>query len=285
MVEIKNVNVYDLYESWIASGYPMRLDFNDNYNERVNNLKVWCFNKSFLPTFVNYINTQDNKDIKFEVYKDNTVDVITKDKSFNIDCTWLPTIFRDGEPNLNYSYAINNITEHSKSKIGLWHTIQDYKRVINLHNASATSDVKCHDNWLTGVRVSFDMKYPQYISPELQRYHWIDIVSSSSKMHKLGQMTLINSCNKYVDPELIKIAQKYVDAYNEDPTYENRMLMISNCPLGLELFMRISTNYKQLQTIYFQRKNHRLKEDWGAICEMIEKLPFSKQLITGDDKK
>ena len=38
-------------------------------------------------------------------------------------------------------------------------------------------------------------------------------------------------------------------------------------------------NYLQLKTIYKQRKNHKLKEDWGAICSMIEGLPYS-ELIT-----
>ena len=57
--------------------------------------------------------------------------------------------------------------------------------------------------------------------------------------------------------------------------------------IRLELFMRISTNYKQLQTIYFQRKHHKLKEDWGAICEMIENLPHSELIIGshGTDSK
>ena len=44
-------------------------------------------------------------------------------------------------------------------------------------------------------------------------------------------------------------------------------------------FTRVSTNYLQLKTIYKQRKNHKLKEDWGAICTMIEELPY-KELIT-----
>jgi hypothetical protein len=60
------------------------------------------------------------------------------------------------------------------------------------------------------------------------------------------------------------------------------MEMVSNCPLGLELFMRISTNYKQLQTIYHQRKHHKLKEDWGAFCEFVENLPYAKEFITGE---
>ena len=33
-------------------------------------------------------------------------------------------------------------------------------RAKKLINASKNSDVHCHDNFLTGIRVSFDVKYP-----------------------------------------------------------------------------------------------------------------------------
>ena len=136
-----------------------------------------------------------------------------------------------------------------------------------------------HDNFLCGIRVSFNLKYPNYLSPELQRYHWIDIVNSSSKMHRLAEITTRDSFNKYVNDRTKENVKMLVKKYNNDKTYENFMAMISNCPLGLELFMRVSTNYLQLKTIYKQRKNHKLKEDWGAICSMIEGLPYS-ELIT-----
>lgn len=161
------------------------------------------------------------------------------------------------------------------------------KRMQKLVKASANSSVHCHDNALTGIRVSFDIKYPQYWSLEFQRYHFADIVTSSSKMHRLCKMNIANACNKYVSIETIAQLEELVDRYNcavergadEGVIYDNFMKMISNCPMGLELFMRVSTNYKQLQTIYKQRKNHRLKEDWGAFCKMIEELPYFEELI------
>ena len=36
-----------------------------------------------------------------------------------------------------------------------------------------------HSNFRKGIRVSFDIKYPNYFSPELQRYGFVDIVTSS----------------------------------------------------------------------------------------------------------
>lgn len=163
------------------------------------------------------------------------------------------------------------------------------KRMKRLVHSSLSTNVHCHDNALTGIRVSFDIKYPQYWSLEFQRYHFADIVTSSSKMHRLCKMNIANACNKYVSDETIKQMEKLVDRYNyavekgaeEGVIYENFMKMISNCPMGLELFERVSTNYKQLQTIYYQRKDHRLKEDWGAFCKMIEELPYFEELIKG----
>ncbi len=142
-------------------------------------------------------------------------------------------------------------------------------------------------NFLCGIRVAYDIKYPQYISPELQRYHFNDIVTSQSKMHKLVKMDLHKCCNKYVTEETINNLNKYIQAYNDsltaplpDVQYNNWMTVISNCPLGLELTMRCTTNYLQLRTIYHQRKHHKLKEDWGAYCTWIESLPYSKEFIT-----
>lgn len=153
------------------------------------------------------------------------------------------------------------------------------KRMKKLVSAGKASGIGCHDNALTGIRVSFDITYPQYWAPEFQRYHFADIVTSSSKMHRLAYMDLKDCTNKYVDPAIIEIAQTKIDTFNLEPTYEHFMEMVSNIPLGLELFMRISTNYKQLQTIYRQRRNHKLKEDWGAFCDMIEGLPYFEELI------
>lgn len=153
------------------------------------------------------------------------------------------------------------------------------ERAKKLVQASKNSDVKCHDNYLTGIRVSFDIKYPLYWSKEAQRYHFLDIVTSSSTMHKLMKMDIDKACNKYVTKETKEQLKKLIQKYNETNDYTDFMAVVSNCPCGLELFMRVSTNYKQLQTIYNQRKHHKLKEDWGAFCEFVESLPYFTDLI------
>jgi hypothetical protein len=184
------------------------------------------------------------------------------------------------------------------------------ERAKKLVQASKNGEVKCHDNFLTGIRVSFDITYPQYWTPEFQRYHFADIVTSSSKMHRLLKMDIDKACNKYVSQETIDIVKEDIERYNrivegewpegcgatfhlrndellitedrEEALYLAFMKCISDCPMGLELFMRVSTNYKQLQTIYHQRKHHKLKEDWGAVIKFIESLPYAKELIIGE---
>ena len=159
-------------------------------------------------------------------------------------------------------------------------------RAIQLAN---TPNGSGHQNWLKGIRVSFDIKYPNYISPELQRYNWVDIVTSSSKMHKLINMNMDLCFNKYVTDDSISQMKNLIQIYNRDKSYENFMKVVSNCPLGIELFMRCSTNYLQLKTIYHQRKHHKLVEDWqkGFIEDFIKNLPYSKEFIIGlkDERK
>lgn len=181
-------------------------------------------------------------------------------------------------------------------------------RAKKLVNASKNdSNVKCHDNFLTGIRVSFDMKYTQYISKQFQRYHWFDYVSSSSLMHRITKMDFSKCCNKYVSQASIDEVTKWVNVYNnisnnhieeyvfdtgkekfhtyayKDTIYTAFMLVISNCPMGTELFVRVSTNYKQLQTIYYQRKHHKLHEDYNAFIDMVKSLPYAKELILSED--
>lgn len=135
-----------------------------------------------------------------------------------------------------------------------------------------------HCNFRTGIRVSFDIVYPNYISPQMQRYHWYDIVSSNSKMHRIMHMDFDKCCNKYVTSASIAQMKRLIKKYKEDPTEDNFMMVLSNCPQGILLFMRVSTNYEQLTTIYRQRNKHKLPE-WREFTEWIKTLPLAEELI------
>ncbi|MCP4254995.1 MAG: hypothetical protein GY775_16635 [Candidatus Scalindua sp.] len=137
-----------------------------------------------------------------------------------------------------------------------------------------------HDNFLKGVIVQFDLKYPQYFTPQLQRYSWIDIISSQSKMHKLisrESFTREDFTEEVSNTEWHN-TNKRLHRYKTNPSKELELKLLANLPMGFMMWMGISTNYLQLKTIYLQRKNHKLDE-WRQFCKWIEELPMFKELI------
>lgn len=137
-----------------------------------------------------------------------------------------------------------------------------------------------HDNWLNGVIVQFDLTFTIKAWTEAERYHFLDFVSSQSTMHRIAKFDIDVQCNDYVYPEIIKIVDALVEQYNANPTAENYLRLLYNVPVGFMLTAGMTTNYRQLKTIYAQRKNHRLPE-WREFCKWIELLPNS-YLITGE---
>ena len=162
-----------------------------------------------------------------------------------------------------------------------------------------------HDQWLTGVIVQFDLTFTVKAWVEIERYHFLDFVSSQSTMHRITKFDLDKTYIKYVDKRIIDIMKEKVNDYNELQEHsknwntncmaesevneakadlQNRYLEIlySN-PCGFKLTAGITTNYRQLKTIYSQRKNHRLPE-WREVCAWIETLPMFKELcLKGDN--
>lgn len=139
-----------------------------------------------------------------------------------------------------------------------------------------------HDQFLTGIIVQFDLTFSIKAWVEAERYHFLDFVSSQSTMHRITRLDPMIQCNEYVDVGVINVLQRLVEAYNADPTPENYLRVLYNVPTGFRLTARMTTNYRQLKTIYAQRKNHRLKE-WVSFCEWIKNdLPHS-YFITGGE--
>lgn len=141
-----------------------------------------------------------------------------------------------------------------------------------------------HDNFLKGIIVQFDLKMTPKMSVELERYHFIDFISSQSTMHKITKFDLDKSYIKYVDKRCIDVIKEKVEIYNSldntnsDYGKELYLEILYSNPCGFQLTSRMTTNYQQLKTMYSQRKNHRLPE-WRAFCEWIETLPYAKEFI------
>ena len=135
-----------------------------------------------------------------------------------------------------------------------------------------------HDNFLKGIVVQFDLSFTVKAWTEAERYHWFDIVSSQSSMHRIAKMDYDKCFCNYVTDNTVTEMERLLEVYNEDPTPENYLRLLYNCPTGLILTAGITTNYQQLKTIYGQRKNHRLPE-WVEFCKWIETLPDSELII------
>ena len=168
---------------------------------------------------------------------------------------------------------------------------KDFSRATKL---AATKPGEGHDNFLNGIIVQFDLYAPLYMWKQIQRYHWMDFVSSQSTMHRLNKFDIFSQCVEDTDLVVMQRVQELIDDYNEFIEGYNPMLdqpdikwvrekkwrhIVASLPCGFVLGATMTTNYRQLKCIFLQRKNHRLKE-WHEFCDWIKSLPHS-YLITG----
>ena len=134
-----------------------------------------------------------------------------------------------------------------------------------------------HDNFLHGILVSFDLTCSNKMWVEFQRYHFADIVSSQSTMHKITKLLERDIFNEYVDDKIKVILMEMLRDYYAEPDKENYLRLLYNIPSGIELTAHIVTNYGQLKTMWYQRHNHRLPE-WRKFCDWILTLPHFSEL-------
>ena len=139
-----------------------------------------------------------------------------------------------------------------------------------------------HDQWLTGVIAQFDLTYTVKAWTEAERYTWLDFISSQSTMHRIAKFDLDNQYSEYTDPRSIAIVKELVEKYNETKDPEDYLRILMSNPCGFKLTAGMTTNYRQLKTIYAQRKAHRLPE-WREFCAWIETLPKFKELCLRGD--
>lgn len=152
-----------------------------------------------------------------------------------------------------------------------------FKRAVKLANTPVGSG---HGNFLSGILVSANITASVKWWEQFQRYHFKQIVSSQSTMHRLRKMVEEKTItfNENTDQLVIDGFMALIE--NEYTTDEE---LAYSCPTGLELTARVTTNYLQLKTMYHQRKHHKLKE-WHDFCDWVESLPYAKEFIIGETK-
>lgn len=176
---------------------------------------------------------------------------------------------------------------------------KDLKRGHSLSKACDTGN-GAHGQFMTGIRVSFDLTFTNKAWVEAERYRFLEFVSSQSTMHRITKFDLREQYNEYVDPRIIDIMEEKVEEYNElvkdreiiknrihsdeeiriinELLYQKYLEILYSNPAGFNLTARMTTNYRCLKNIYIQRKNHRLPE-WREFCKWIETLPYFEELI------
>lgn len=196
---------------------------------------------------------------------------------------------------------------------------KDIKRGISLVKATKNGNT-AHHQFLTGIRVNFDLTCSNKMWVEAERYRFLEFVSSQSTMHRITKFDLDKCYNEYVDPRMIKIMKQKVAEYNkiqeeienvfveiektstvdltnpvtkeiyrqtlqqkkaflQHQAKEKYLEILYSNPAGFTLTARMTTNYRCLRNIYIQRHDHRLPE-WRAFCKWIETLPYAEEFLT-----
>ena len=148
----------------------------------------------------------------------------------------------------------------------------------NLSRLGLTEKGEGHDQALTGIVVEFELDYTIKAWTEEERYTFINFISSQSTMHRMARFDLDEAYTEYTDPRSIEVVRELVAKYNETKDPEDYLRVLYSNPCGMKLRAGLVTNYRQLKTVYAQRKNHRLPE-WREFCAWIETLPFAEDLI------
>ena len=193
-------------------------------------------------------------------------------------------------------YDLDESVRASKYPMAVDHNKTNSEITDRTKSLGRTGMGEGHDNFLSGIVVNFDFTITNKMWVEAERYHFFQIVSSQSTMHRISKIgENRNNFDSHVDTRTLSILNEKIAEYNrlcglstpddlnirqerEELLKEAYLDILMNVPAGLKLTARISTNYRQLKTIYYQRKNHRLPE-WRKFCNWMEtELPHFKEL-------
>lgn len=193
-------------------------------------------------------------------------------------------------------YDLDESVRASKYPMAVDHNKANSEITDRTKSLGRTGMGEGHDNFLSGIVVNFDLTITNKMWVEAERYHFFQIVSSQSTMHRISKIgENRDNFDSHVDSRTLSILNEKIAEYNRlvslatpddlNVTHKRDELLkeayldiLMNVPAGLKLTARISTNYRQLKTIYYQRKNHRLPE-WRKFCNWMEtELPHFKEL-------
>ena len=162
-----------------------------------------------------------------------------------------------------------------------------------------------HAKFMRQIEVWVDITAPLYWWKEFDTYKVGTVANSTSTMHKLAAAPITKEMFEF-DNEDIVVSQgksicgewelvfddyiddiidmcenlriKYLETHNKP--YWRALIQI--LPSAFLQTRTVSLSYANLRNIYFQRRNHKLKE-WHLFCDWIATLPYAKELIMLED--
>ena len=180
----------------------------------------------------------------------------------------------------------------------------DLKLATTLANAGTE-----HGKFLRMINVYVDITAPLYWYKEMDTYKVGTVCNSCSTMHKIHakEFTLDDFSHEHIDDlyveieELVDEMHAVVNNYDFDKVLRSTISalnaarhmylktndkrywwqMIQLLPSSYNQKRTYMLNYAALKAIYHQRKDHKLDE-WRALCDWIETLPYAKELIISD---
>lgn len=152
-----------------------------------------------------------------------------------------------------------------------------------------------HAKFMRMIHVAVDVNMPRYWWSEADTYHF-NTKNSCSTMHKLLNnnnpitLDLFVTCEEDMDwwkstvekLESMRKEYKEIQSTTKNNAAMNKLLVRAKrmLPEGFLQLRTLDTNYAELRSMYFQRRNHRLKEEWSDMfCKWVESLPYAKELI------
>ena len=169
-----------------------------------------------------------------------------------------------------------------------------------------------HAKFMRQIFVSVDITAPLYWWKEFDTYKIGTTANSTSTMHKLMSKPFTFDMFSFdLENEDIEVSKTKIDETNGELinlilTLEDFYFdIIENCNILRKKYLETkdlaywralvqilpnafnqtrtwTANYAVLRTMYFQRRNHKLKE-WHEFCNWIATLPYSEELIMLED--
>ena len=165
-----------------------------------------------------------------------------------------------------------------------------------------------HCKFMRQIFVSVNIIAPLYWWKEFDTYKVGTTANSTSTMHKLTSVPITKEMFEFTNLNLLidrytiphggeseivfedyiddivdmceNLRKKYVET--KDKQYWHALVQI--LPNSWLQTRTITMSYANLRNMYFQRRNHKLSE-WHQFCDWVETLPYSKELITLEEKE